>query len=1763
MKKRILQLFILSLLMAADLYAGVGDTFLATYNGSTLKYSVSSETDKTVAVYGRANVSKVGDHQPGSTCFIPETVTNEEGENYSVTEIGPRAFSNQTEMETVIIPSSVKTIENLAFVGCDKLTTVVFCGCPTSVATGLSTHIFKELTNLERVVYPETYTPPTYLFQMYFLSVLKFTFNPDECVVTDNGEIFSKNRESLYFVPYAQVQDYKIPSSVKKLENVFFKTEITDVEIPDNVEEIGTDTFRSCKNLTQMPIGKNVKIIGYNAFWGAGLTGDLVIPEGIEKIEYQAFSETQINKVTLPNSLKEIGTSTFSRCEELTSVNISESVTKIPTYCFYNCPKLESITIPDNVQSIGESAFLSCSSLESINIPSGVTSIPSRAFEDCSALKLVTLHDNVSYIGASAFKNCSSLENISFPASLNFIGTDAFNGCESFTEVYISPNVTSLGSGAFDGCTGIVRALYPDKFANPFGESTAIAYPSDAKTTEVGLLYSPQTGILYYAPTNLEGEVWIPREVTTIGERSFKGCSKLKEIIIPSEVTEIGNEAFAGTGLEKLIMGCGIKKIGERAFRDVPALETIYLTTLIPPVMGENAFDNKSEIKLNVVKSVYETTSGWSEFNIHTFSAYDELVSDTKSFSLTPGESKQLSVNFVYPYNCKLPYVFWMSSNPATINVDRNGLVTMSNNNIGVQSSTVTAYTLFDNGSVWNFQINQHDEEGVLLFNYGNGVNNESEFIIHDDNADRSGWSFGTPNYSYRVFAGYGTDNSYDDSMITRNSYNLQKGKGYKLVVTAAGVSSMYNEHETMLEVSKFTEGNKDNPEILISETPEYKDYRQPEQFQEYVSYFDVSEDGDYYFRFRALGGPGGMQMYKMNLSEFDTNMYPASATELTAIVGEEDMLSAAVEFRLPSKSIYGSALSDNAITRVEIFRENELVATLRENLIPGEKIKWTDLNPVEGINNYSVIVYNVNLASEPVEVKGNIIDMTPTPVTDLTVKKVAGGKNLVTWKAPLKSAEDFDIDPAALKYVVKRIVDNGTAVTLATIEVLTEYEDSFNPQDITKVKYTVEAVIKNRVSEAVSSEELILSLYNLPYQESFANANTYRKLPEDWPSVRYDGYKENPTDWSTDYYKNFGGSNCRPFDSDKGFLMFDVNSRLGKAGDWCDVYSPEIEVSGGGNVGLEFYFFHTDEEPECDDRMEIYVSENRGEFARLEDHIIHRYAEESGWIKHLIILDKSEDTETLQFCFRGISDGGPGFALDALKLNPIIEYDLEISEIEVNTSVVAGSEVSGILRINNNGSKDVEGNSYEVRLYKDSELFGRYAGDDLLPGEEKEISFSFPVNLCHVEDGIDIEAEVIFSADMDKSNNFSSVINIEVGPYYTAPAKIEEIDGEVDGDTLRLFWKHIDAQPFDQSESVINFDSDEDVISKESFTADNSVITPQSFIGVDGKSWRNVDNDGGELVEKYGIPGGKRGFAYVSKSLFEEFPFTSYDGKEDHGMLYCQAPASVYGSDYLISPILPGVGSHTIRFMARSISASCYLGVAYTTEENFSDEKIAELFVPVDEDEPYLYLSSGRWSSVSYNLPADAKYVAIHVKTLYRRGDGSVDEVCIDNIQLTSKPIDQPTYNVYCREKDASDGYDYYSANSVTMSSKVADNKLILHNEEPIVTGEYVVEIPLNDTDFHVSTVYPKGETELSAPYSFSLRDIPTGDISPVSDSQVRIRVERRKISAVCRGEQVAVTVYEIDGALVAKDVESFVAGKPGAYIVKAGETSVTVIVR
>ena len=99
-----------------------------------------------------------------------------------------------------------------------------------------------------------------------------------------------------------------------------------------------------------------------------------------------------------------------------TTVNANDKeyrVTSIDDYALYQQRQLERITLPDGIKSIGTKAFSGCDKIVTINIPDGTISLGEEALSRCKRITDITLPESTENIGIYCFRNCVSLNNIS------------------------------------------------------------------------------------------------------------------------------------------------------------------------------------------------------------------------------------------------------------------------------------------------------------------------------------------------------------------------------------------------------------------------------------------------------------------------------------------------------------------------------------------------------------------------------------------------------------------------------------------------------------------------------------------------------------------------------------------------------------------------------------------------------------------------------------------------------------------------------------------------------------------------------------------------------------------------------------------------------------------------------------------------------------------------------------------------------------------------------------------------------------------------------------------------------------------------------------------------------------------------------------------------------------------------------------------------------------------------------------------------------
>ena len=352
---------------------------------------------------------------------------------------------------------------------------------------------------------------------------------------------------------------------------------ITKVIISDGVTRIGSLAFFQCSNLESITIPDSVKSIEENAFNNCTALKSVKIPSGVEKINDWTFSDcASLSSIEIPTSVTHIGEFAFDKCKSLTKIVIPNSVEVIDGYAFY-LSGLESITLPDSLKSIGSSAFVGCcESLTSLTIPAKLEKLAINAFDDCHNLTKITVDKNNKYfsndergvlfnkdkttliwypegnnsteytipnsvtaITVVAFEK-SHLKSIVIPGSVKTIGAGAFIDSSDLAKVTLFDGVTFIEEDAFCGCTNLESIVLPDSVTS-IGEGAF--YASGLKSFEIPNGITTIKRRTFRNCPNLES-IEIPSSVKSIEEEVFWNCESLKELKIPRSVTEFDTSAI-------------------------------------------------------------------------------------------------------------------------------------------------------------------------------------------------------------------------------------------------------------------------------------------------------------------------------------------------------------------------------------------------------------------------------------------------------------------------------------------------------------------------------------------------------------------------------------------------------------------------------------------------------------------------------------------------------------------------------------------------------------------------------------------------------------------------------------------------------------------------------------------------------------------------------------------------------------------------------------------------------------------------------------------------------------------------------------------------------------------------------------------------------------------------------------------------------------------------------------------------------------------
>ncbi|MBR1749368.1 MAG: leucine-rich repeat domain-containing protein [Ruminococcus sp.] len=272
------------------------------------------------------------------------------------------------------------------------------------------------------------------------------------------------------FFQNKKIKSVTIPKGVKSIGDSAFCncTKLKTVTIPDSVTTIGTYAFQDCENLKTVTISKNVKNIGRYAFSGTKWLANkqkknpLVIVNGI------LIDATKCKgKIKLPKSVKAIGETAFFDGmygnKELKSVTIPNSVKSIGSDAFGGCVNLKTIKIPKSVTTIGSCAFAETKWLENKQKKNALVIVNGILIDGAECKGKVTIPNSVKKIGSGAFRTLNNgkytwyydsnlnIKSVKIPDSVKTIEDSAFFGCINLKTITIPKSVKTIGKDAFEG----------------------------------------------------------------------------------------------------------------------------------------------------------------------------------------------------------------------------------------------------------------------------------------------------------------------------------------------------------------------------------------------------------------------------------------------------------------------------------------------------------------------------------------------------------------------------------------------------------------------------------------------------------------------------------------------------------------------------------------------------------------------------------------------------------------------------------------------------------------------------------------------------------------------------------------------------------------------------------------------------------------------------------------------------------------------------------------------------------------------------------------------------------------------------------------------------------------------------------------------------------------------------------------------------------------------------------------------------------------
>ncbi|MBO6117742.1 MAG: leucine-rich repeat domain-containing protein [Bacteroidales bacterium] len=480
------------------------------YDG--ISYSVTAIGDR--AFYGCESLVKVT--MPNSiksigqltfvNCISLENLTIPN----SITSIGYKAFENCTSFTKIVLPNNLTTISNSTFYGCSNLTEVTI---PNTVTT-IEAYAFGYCSKLKNISLPPNITSIPFDFargsgleNLYIHANISYINEgafremdnlksitvdaANKYYTSDNGILFSKNKDTLIAYPCAKSSEYTVLSGVKAIKQFAFhhNYNLTKVTLPSSITYIGQSAFYDNQNLIDVIFeGTTPPQLGSNVFNTTPKLKFIKVPNAstyLNKYDFKQLTTQYTDPKTIIDdsygiSMVTINNITYGILDKdgKTAYAITVDTSIIDVKIDSVITGLGNGTDEYNVTTIGVNAFNNCSYLKTLYIPNGITKIQIKQFSNCSNLEYVYCNAKfTTYISdhtSSPFYNCGKLKEIVFGDDVTSIPSYLMQRSNtSLHKVVLGKNLKFVGLSSFGYCHNldtvyIGTETMPDQFSSAF-----------------------------------------------------------------------------------------------------------------------------------------------------------------------------------------------------------------------------------------------------------------------------------------------------------------------------------------------------------------------------------------------------------------------------------------------------------------------------------------------------------------------------------------------------------------------------------------------------------------------------------------------------------------------------------------------------------------------------------------------------------------------------------------------------------------------------------------------------------------------------------------------------------------------------------------------------------------------------------------------------------------------------------------------------------------------------------------------------------------------------------------------------------------------------------------------------------------------------------------------------------------------------------------------------------------------------------------------